>query len=587
MRVSDHLSNPTSGLTPSPASHPASSADRDMGGLLAAAIRIVSGFTILSRFFGLARDILTAHLFGNSLLGSAFASAFAIPNIFRRLFGEGALSAAFIPEYVKARKSDPAAADRFAQHVVSLLFLVSGTITIIVEVVLLILLLTGAGHDPERRLSFQLLILMLPMMPLVCLTAILGGMLQVQGKFGPPAAAPIILNLFQILAGGYFLFLHKDHSSNASAFAVGTAALLASIVQVIWCMAALSHRPSLLATRLTTSPDDPITPHTRVMFARFVPALIGLGTIQINTMLDQLWAMWPIWVGPTMFGRVYPLDDTSNAILSYSMRLYQFPLGVFGIAVATAILPLLSRSADNNADFAAVLKRGLRLSLFIGLPASIGLVLVRDPIITVLFSGSSSGFDADGLTRASAVLTGFAPGVWAYSLNHVLTRAFYAKGDTATPMKISMAMVLLNLILNLALIWPLKEAGLAWATGISAMLQTLILTALVKRKLGVSPIDLPTLKGMAIVFLASVVMALSVHGILIATPHLLTFLDLPWLRPAIHTWRANLVALILGTSIGVISFALACLVLRVPELRWLFQRAPKGADGRPIEMSFE
>jgi putative peptidoglycan lipid II flippase len=558
-----------------------------MGGLLAAAIRVVSGLTLLSRFFGLARDILTAHLFGNSLIGSAFANAFAIPNIFRRLFGEGALSAAFIPEYVKARKSDPATADRFAQHVVSLLFLVSGAITLIVEIVLLVLLWTGAGLDPERRLSFQLLILMLPMMPLVCLTAILSGMLQVQGKFGPPAAAPIILNLFQILAGGYFLFVHKQHDSTTPAFAVGTAALLASVVQVIWCMAALSRRPSLLPTRLTTSAADPITPHTRVMFARFVPALIGLGTIQINTMLDQLWAMWPIWVGPTMLGHTYPLDETSNSILSYAMRLYQFPLGVFGIAVATAILPLLSRSADDNTDFAAVLKRGLRLSLFIGLPASIGLVLIREPIITVLFSGSSTGFDADGLTRASAVLTGFAPGVWAYSLNHVLTRAFYAKGDTSIPMKISMAMVALNLVLNLILIWPLREAGLAWATGLSAMIQTLILAAIVRRKLGVSPLDLPTIRGMLLVLLATVLMALCVYAALTYTPRALAALQLEFIDPAIHTWRVNLILLITGTLTGMASFAAASLVLRLPELRWLFQRAPKGADGRPVEMSFE
>lgn len=558
-----------------------------MGGLLAAAIRIVSGFTLLSRFFGLARDILTAHLFGNSLIGSAFASAFAIPNIFRRLFGEGALSAAFIPEYVKARKSDPAIADRFAQHVVSLLFLVSGAITLIAEVILLILLLTGAGQDPERRLSFQLLILMLPMMPLVCLTAILGGMLQVQGKFGPPAAAPIILNLFQILAGGYFLFIHKQHDGPIAAYAVGAAALLASIAQVIWCMAALSRRPSLLPTRLTTTPDDPITPHTRVMFSRFVPALIGLGTIQINTMLDQLWAMWPIWIGDTMLGHKYPLDETSNSVLSYAMRLYQFPLGVFGIAVATAILPLLSRSADNTADFQAVLKRGLRLSLFIGLPASIGLVLIREPIITVLFSGSSTGFDTDGLTRASAVLTGFAPGVWAYSLNHVLTRAFYAKGDTSTPMKISMAMVALNLILNLILIWPLKEAGLAWATGLSAMIQTLALAWFVRSKLGVSPLDLPTLRGMLLVLLATVLMALCVYGVLAYTPRALAALQLEFIDPAIHEWRVNLILLMTGTLTGMASFAAASLVLRLPELRWLFQRAPKGADGRPVEMSFE
>lgn len=540
-------------------------------------MRIVSGFTLLSRFAGLARDVLTAHLFGNTLIGSAFSNAFAIPNLFRRLFGEGALSAAFIPEYVKARKSNPEIARRFSSQVVSLLLAVSGGITLLIVLILLVILYSPLGNDPQRRLSLQLIAIMLPMMPMVCLTAILGGMLQVQGKFGPPAAAPIILNIFQIVAGGVFLYFFKSHQV-AAAFGVGIAAGLASIVQVIWSIAAL--RESIKFTQFRADPAT--APHTSSMFKNFVPALIGLGTIQINSMLDQLWGMWPIWVGPTMLGFTYPLDETSNSILSYSGRLYQFPLGVFGIAVATAVLPLLARHAQDNTNFASVLRRGLRLSLFIGLPASLGLVLVREPIVAVLFSGSKTGFDADGLTRASAVLTGFAPGVWAYSLNHVLTRAFYAKGDTRTPMYISIAMVFLNLILNLSLIWPLREAGLAWATGISAIVQTLILAIFVKRKFGIKPLNPPTIQGMLMVCLAGAIMSLLVYYTLQTCKKFL--FDT---APINQQWFANFLTLSACTIAGIASFALACYLLKLPELKWLFERAPKDANGKPVEISFD
>ncbi len=556
---------------------PSAAAPNHDHGALAAAVRVVSGFTLLSRFAGLARDVLTAHLFGNTLIGSAFASAFAIPNLFRRLFGEGALSAAFIPEYVKARKADPEVARRFSSQVVSLLLAVSGGITLLGVIVLLVMLSTSLGNDAERRLSFQLVAVMLPMMPMVCLTAILGGMLQVQGKFGPPAAAPIILNIFQIVTGAAFFFYFKNQQV-AAAFGVGIAAGVASIVQVIWSIAAL--RESIKFTQFRADPAT--APHTAAMFKNFVPALIGLGTIQINSMLDQLWGMWPIWVGDTMLGFKYPLDDTSNGILGYAGRLYQFPLGVFGIAVATAVLPLLARHAQDDTNFGSVLRRGLRLSLFIGLPASLGLVLVREPIVAVLFSGSKTGFDAEGLTRASAVLTGFAPGVWAYSLNHVLTRAFYAKGDTRTPMFISIAMVVLNLILNLTLIWPLKEAGLAWATGISAIIQTVVLAIFVKRKFGITALDFPTVRGMFMVCLAGTIMTLLVYGTLTLCTRMLFKPS-----PPNEQWFANFLTLSACTIAGIASFAVASYLFKLPELKWLFERAPKDANGKPIDISFD
>jgi len=185
-------------------------------------------------------------------------------------------------------------------------------------------------------------------------------------------------------------------------------------------------------------------------------------------------------VGATIAGFAYPMDDSSAATLYYAQRLYQFPLGVFGIAIATAIFPLLSRCADSAEDFAAVLRRGIRLSLFIGIPAAVGLALVRDDLVGAVYLRGK--FDAEDVPRVGMALACFAPAVWAYALTHVLTRAFYAKGDTATPMRVGLATVGCNVALNLVLMWFMRESGLALATAITAMMQSAVLMVIAGRR---------------------------------------------------------------------------------------------------------
>ena len=531
--------------------------EHHFGGALAGAIRVVSSLTLLSRFAGLARDVATAHIFGSGPTASAFRAAYAIPNLFRRLFGEGALSAAFLPEYTRLVKDGSPVAPRLASLVCWLLILATGVITLVLEAVLLIVLLIAPG-DGERALSLKLMMLMLPMMPMVCITAILGGMLQVHGRFGPPAAAPILLNIFQIAAGTLF-FVGVVTDATTMAYIVGAAAGLASIAQVLWSLHAL--RGSMKWTRVFHGASH----SARVILRRFVPVLLGLGTLQLNTMLDVVIAMWPIWIGPMMFGFKHPLDDASNGILSYTQALYQFPLGVFGLAVATAVFPLLSRAADDAPLFLSTLRRGLRLSLFIGLPASIGLLLVRDDLVAVVYAGSKTGFGPEAIQRAADVLLGFAPAVWAYSLNHVYTRAFYAKGDTTTPMRLAVAMVGLNLTLNLTLLWWLREAGLAWSTAITATVQCLVLGWLCSRKLGTRIIDAPTLRGFVLIGLVSAAMTVAV-------------LALRWTLPDAHRWVVHAWRLLAACAVGAGVFAAAAWVMRLPELRWLMQRGRGGAS---------
>jgi putative peptidoglycan lipid II flippase len=526
-------------------------------------VRVVSGLTLLSRLAGLVRDVVTARMFGASALGSGFQAAYSLPNLFRRLFGEGALSAAFLPEYTLLRRDHPDLSDQLASITLWALTLTTGALTLLLELgVLAALLVLPQDHD--RSLSLKLIMLMLPMMPAVCVTAILGGMLQAHGKFGPPAAAPIILNLFQVAAAAFF-YVHWVKAEPA-AYLVGGAAVLASAVQIIWSLAAL--RSKVHWTRAWHNASR----HARNVLSRFIPAVLGLGTLQLNTMMDTVFAMWPVWVGATMFGRAVTLDVQSNALIRYTQTIYQFPLGVFGLAVATAVFPLLSRSTDDHESFVQHLRRGLRLSLFIGLPASVGLFLVRYDIIAAIYGGGRHGFDPASIDRAAAVLAGFAPAVWAYSLNHVFTRAFYARHDTRTPMILAMSMVALNFTLNLILIWPLREAGLAWSTATSAVIQCVILGVLCVRKLNVRPLDAHTIAALARILLAGLLMGACVWG-----------LERVWTDAA--TWPMHIARLVGCVGTGALVYAGLGFILKLPELRWLLHRG-SGA-GAASAMSFD
>ncbi len=535
---------------------------------LARAVRAVAGVTLLSRLGGLARDVILVRVFGATDVGSAFQAAFAIPNMFRRLFGEGALSAAFIPEYTDATKhaagapaDSPPAREPGALASLTLrwLALVTSLLTVFAELVLLVLLFT-LPPDHERELSFKLIMVMLPFMPLICCVAILAGMLQVHGRFGASATGPLVLNALIIAVGAYFLFSGK-HATETAAYVIGIATVVSGLTQALW----FAH---LLRPHVRWHQDVALArPRATRMFAKFVPVVIGLGTLQLSAFLDQCIAMWPIWVGPTMLGRTVTLDGASNVILAAAQRLYQFPLGVFGIAVATAAFPLLAHAAGDAPRFADTLRRGVRLSLFIALPATAGLLLVGPELCTVLYSGGSKGFDPDALARCAAVLTGYAAGVWAYSINHVLTRAFYASKDTRTPMHVALFFAGINLVINLTLIWPLKEAGLAWSTAACAAAQCVVLTLLVRRRLSVSVFDAATLAASFRLLLVTALMAAGVAALL-------------WAWPAPTRWSGHLARVAAASALGGVAYAALSALTRAPELNWLLRPARPGTLGQ-------
>jgi len=515
---------------------------------IGAAVRTVSGVTLLSRVLGLVRDVVLARVFGDTAVGSAFVAALAVPNTFRRLFGEGALSAAFIPEYARYAHDDPKTASRFATLVLGALLVLTSLVVVAIQA-LLAWIVAANDLPPDGAFSLRLLIMTLPYAPLVCVAAVVGGMLQVHRRFGPPAAIPVVLNLC-IIAGALSFALFPAASTREIAYRIAGAILLAGVIQVVWCVRALPR-----SARWTGGVAGAFAPARRTL-RRFLPATVGLGSIQLNTLLDTLIAMWPIWIGPTMLGMLYPLDERSNSILFFSQRLYQFPLGVFGIAVATVVFPILSRRAEDATAFGDHLRRGLRLSLFIVLPASAGLALVAGDLIRVLYTGLGGGLSEEGVRRAVAVLAGYAAGVWAFSANQILARAFYARGDTITPMRVALAMVALNLALNLTLIWWLREAGLAWATTLTAVLHAGILFVLIRRRLGVWAID-----AHARTALVRVASAVAVMAMLVLAARTLMG------DPA--SWTATLARLGVMLVVGMGSYALLARGLRLPELAWL------------------
>ncbi len=533
--------------------------------------RTVAGFTLVSRVLGLVRDLVTVRVFGDTAVGSAFAAAFAVPNMFRRLFGEGALSAAFLPEYTRMSDEDrvngESKADAFASLTIGLLALVTGLIMLVIELGLLAVVLMS-GDDPERAYSLKLVMVMLPFMPMICVAAIMGGMLQSHGRFGPWAAAPIVLNLCIIAAAVPYFFVEGADPA-LWAYPIGIAAVVSAGLQVAWSMYALRGR--VRWTRgVSQARDD-----ARAMMRRMIPVLIGLGTLQLNSFVDTLIAMYPNWVGDTAFGYDYPLDESSNAVLFYAQRLYQFPLGVFGIAVATAAFPALSRVAGDKDRFGAMLSRGVRLSLFIGLPASVGLAIVGPSIVGVLYSGFGDGFSDEGIARAGTVLFGYSVAVWAYSLNQLFTRAFYASGDTRTPMRIALVMVGVNVCLNVVLIWKLQEAGLAWSTAICAILQMVGLMIAAKRKLGVDLFS-EGFGAIGKIVAGSGLMGIAVFGALV------------WFEGRAGTggetgvgWGESAVRVLVLTCLGAVVYGVWSIVTKMEELGWLVSRS----TGNDVQLS--
>lgn len=528
--------------------------------------RTFAMLTLASRVLGLTRDAVIALVLGASAIASSFFTAFVIPNVFRRLFGEGALTAAFVPEYTRLCRDDPPAAARFASLTSGALAAGLGGFVILAELVLLIVLGSleagSTSHD-----VVVLTMIMLPFMPLVCVTALLGAMLQVRGRFSAQAGAPILLNTCLITAAcatGIIL----DWSLPDIAIALGVSVTVAGVLQLVWCLLDLRGLAGW------TSSTHDARPRLKLMLKRMVPVLIGLGTVQIGVLIDALIAGLPVIMntpeGQRLIlggadGVIYPLDTSSAAVLYFGQRLYQLPLGVFAIAIATAVFPALARTSDDAEQFGRTLRLGLRTSLFIAIPAAVGLALVAEPLVGAVYGATGEGgLASESAERVRWILLAYTPAIIAASISQVLTRAYYACDDMRTPMRIGIVIVLCNIALNIALIWPFAEAGLAIATSITAWAQVIALAWFSKRRIrSLASTPLITREATVSVTLTvttSVALAICVFGV-----------GLLW--PFDATGRLGSAALVLSqTGAGAAVYAGLAVALKRTELRAVLAR---------------
>lgn len=428
----------------------------------------VGSFTLMSRTLGLVRDFLTAGFFGTSPALSAFVVAFRIPNLFRALFGEGALSSAFIPVFASTReKEGEAAAWALARRMFSLAAVVLLAIVLLGEAGL-----TAAIRYADLSERFARILplarVMLPYMLLICMTALFSAVLNAYHKFILPAATPCLLNLTWIV---FLLALAPRWgvTLDEQIYAVAWGVFVAGLIQwgAQWpALMRLGYRPGF-----TLDWSD-----RRVVkvFALMGPAAMGLAVYQVNALIDSLLAAWAGTWAP--------------AALFYAERLLYFPQGLLATAMSTVLLPVLSKhaAAENRAEIQATMLHALRTLFFVMAAAAAGLFALADPIVRAIFEWGRFGEQSTLLTTRALMF--YAPGLLVFGLGKVFVPAFYAMHDTRTPVKIGLLCVGVNLTLNILFVttWPTywKHAGLALATVLSEALNGFLLIRAMRKRLG-------------------------------------------------------------------------------------------------------
>ena len=420
------------------------------GGLMRSGV-VVSAMTMLSRVMGLVRDVVVATLFGAGSGADAFFVAFKIPNFMRRLFAEGAFNQAFIPvlsEY--ATRGSKREIRELLDAVAGSLFAVLALITALAMFAapwLVWLFAPGFGRDPAKlALTADMLRLTFPYLLLISLTAFAGSVLNTWNRFAVPAFTPVLLNLSLI---GAALLLTPLMSEPAMALAWGV--LIAGVAQLAFQV------PFLVRLGLMPRPWPNLAHRgVRRILVLMAPALFGVSVSQINLLLDTVLASL--------------LAPGSVSWLYYSDRLVELPLGVFGVAIGTVILPALSkRHAEQSGEhFAAMLDWAVRAVLLLGLPAALALAILAEPLLISLFHYGA--MTENDIVMAAMSLRAYAFGLIAFMLIKVLAPGFFARQNVKTPVKVGILAMVANMVFNLMLIWPLAHAGLALATALSAFL---------------------------------------------------------------------------------------------------------------------
>lgn len=449
-----------------------------------------------SRVLGLIREILMARYFGTTLAKSSFDVAFRIPNLFRRLFGEGALSAAFVPVFSKSlHEEGHKAASRFGGRMVSMMALVLGTL-VVTGICVAAGLQAVAPSGSRAALVLPLAQIMLPYTLFICLVALLMGMLHAVGHFAVPALAPVILNGVWI---GTLLLVcpHLPVEPAVRIRAVAWGVLVAGGIQLA------VHVPALIRARLRPMPRGGFwrDPHVRRVMVLMAPAAAGLGIVQFNVFIDGVLALIAApWAA---------------SALTYAERLVYLPLGLFATAMGTVLLPTFSSQAarEDHEGLRRTLGYSLSNMFLVMIPAAVGLTVLAGPVIELAYLWQGGAFDAVSARQTYWALVCYAPGLVVFGVSKALTPAFFAMQDTRTPVRIAVWMAILNFSLNVLAIVLLpvnyRHSGMAAATVFCSAMSCMLLGRLLTRRIG-SPgwAGLLAVAGKAL--LASLVMAVVV-----------------------------------------------------------------------------
>lgn len=434
-----------------------------------ASVRLVSVCTLLSRVLGLGREMAMAWLFGAGTVSDAFTLAFRIPNVFRQLLGEGALTTAFLPRFVQELEQRGAGeARRLSSGVLVTLAALLVVFVLAAEGAIGLAFLLGTWSE-RTTLLLQLIAILLPYLLVICLSAQLCAVLQSLRSFFWPAMIPVLLNIAWIASTFVAPWAAADSAHRIQLVAGGI--VLGGVVQLLIPYVVLAGRGYGL-----TSDWRGVWPQVRAVFAAMTPVLAGVLLSQASTLMDTSLAWWladgqGATAGSPPASSKPAVANGTAAALYYAYRLLQFPMGVFGVALGTVLFPVLTRSAKREdwTLFRRDYGHGLEMALAIGIPASVALVQLATPLTQVLFERGN--FDRQDSALTARMVVGYGASVWAVIAVLIVNRGFYAVEDRLTPVRMASIAVVLNLVLSLSLVFLVGGDGLAWASSVSAIVQ--------------------------------------------------------------------------------------------------------------------
>jgi putative peptidoglycan lipid II flippase len=484
---------------------------------------------------GFVRDIMIAAALGTGPIADAFFVAFKLPNFFRRLFAEGAFNAAFVPLFTgKLATEGREQARLFAEQVLSVLAVTLFFFVTLFQIAMpwaMFVFAPGFADEPHKfALAVEFARITFPYLLFISLVSQLAGVLNSLGRFAAAAATPIVLNLALIAA---LIGIAPFVPSAGHALAWGV--MIAGILQFLWLIEAC--RREGLVLRL---PRPRLTPAVRRLLKLLLPGAVGAGVVQINAVIG------------TMIASLLPTGAVSY--LYYADRIYELPLAVIGIAVGTALLPLLTRQirAGNEAAAQANFNRALELSMLLTLPATAALIVLPETIIATLFERGA--FDAAASRATALTLIAYAVGLPAYVLVKVLAPGFFAREDTRTPVKLAAVAVAVNIGVALALVWPLSYVGVALGTAVSSWVNAVMLGWVLRRR-GQLAFDERLRRRLPRIVLATLAMT----GLLVAGIY-----GLPSALASLGG-ASRAVGLAILTLAGLLGFAAAALLFRAAE----------------------